>query len=150
MENADMEKKRILIVDDVEGQRFILRNIIMDMGYQPVLAGSGPQALKVFPKCNPRLVLLDVSMPEMDGYEVCRILKSNPETSHVPVIFISAFEEVEEIMKGFEAGCADYVTKPFIPEVIRARVGVHLRLNEAMERLAQLSESDGMVVSGEK
>lgn len=143
MENADMEKKRILIVDDVEGQRFILRNIIMDMGYQPVLAGSGPQALKVFPKCNPRLVLLDVSMPEMDGYEVCRILKSNPETSHVPVIFISAFEEVEEIMKGFEAGCADYVTKPFIPEVIRARVGVHLRLNEAMERLARLSESDG-------
>lgn len=143
MENADMEKKRILIVDDVEGQRFILRNIIMDMGYQPVLAGSGPQALKVFPKCNPRLVLLDVSMPEMDGYEVCRILKSNPETSHVPVIFISAFEEVEEIMKGFEAGCADYVTKPFVPEVIQARVGVHLRLNEAMERLAQLSESDG-------
>lgn len=143
MENADMEKKRILIVDDVEGQRFILRNIIMDMGYQPVLAGSGPQALKVFPRCNPRLVLLDVSMPEMDGYEVCRILKSNPETSHVPVIFISAFEEVEEIMKGFEAGCADYVTKPFIPEVIQARVGVHLRLFEAMERLAQLTESDG-------
>lgn len=149
MANGDMERKRILIVDDVEGQRFILRNIIMDMGYQPVLAGSGPQALKVFPKCNPRLVLLDVSMPEMDGYEVCRILKSNPETSHVPVIFISAFEDVEEIMKGFEAGCADYVTKPFIPEVIQARVGVHLKLSEAMERLAQRSDSHGAAL-GEK
>lgn len=149
MGNADMEKKRILIVDDVEGQRFILRNIIMDMGYQPVLAGSGPQALKVFPRCNPRLVLLDVSMPEMDGYEVCRILKGNPETSHVPVIFISAFEEVEEIVKGFEAGGADYVAKPFIPEVIRARVGVHLRLSEAVERLAGLSGSDGAAF-GEK
>ncbi len=149
MGNADMEKKRILIVDDVEGQRFILRNIIMDMGYQPVLAGSGPQALKVFPKCNPRLVLLDVAMPDMDGYQVCRILKSNPETSHVPVIFISAFEEPEEIMKGFEAGGADYVTKPFISEVIRARVGVHMRLSEAMDRLARLSGPDG-AASGEK
>ena len=149
MGNADRERKRILIVDDVEGQRFILRNIIMDMGYQPVLAGSGPQALKVFPKCNPRLVLLDVSMPDMDGYQVCRILKSNPETSHVPVIFISAFEEMEEIMKGFEAGGADYVTKPFISEVIRARVGVHMRLSEAMDMLARLSGSDG-AASGEK
>jgi len=141
MENNGTENKRILIVDDVEGQRFILRNIIMDMGYQPVLAGSGAQALKVFPRCNPRLVLLDVAMPEMDGYEVCRALKSNPETSGVPVIFISAFEEVEEVLKGFEAGCSDYVTKPFIPEVIKARVGVHLRLSEAMERLAGLGDS---------
>ncbi len=149
MGDVDMDKKRILIVDDVEGQRFILRNIIMEMGYQPVLAGSGPQALKVFPKCNPRLVLLDVSMPGMDGYEVCRILKSSPETSHVPVIFISAFEEVEEIMKGFEAGCADYVTKPFIPEVIRARVGVHLRLTEAVERLSQLSDFHGEALGGQ-
>lgn len=149
MENNSTENKRILIVDDVEGQRFILRNIIIDMGYQPVLAGSGPQALKVFPRCNPRLVLLDVAMPEMDGYEVCRILKSNPETSGVPVIFISAFEEVEEILKGFEAGCTDYVTKPFIPEVVKARIGVHLKLAEAEERLVGMNGSGGEL-AGEK
>lgn len=136
MDSTGGQKKRILIVDDVEGQRFILRNIIMEMGYQPVLAGSGAQALKVFPRCNPKLVLLDVTMPEMDGYEVCRILKEDPETRDVPVILVSAFEDPEEIAKGFQAGCDDIAPKPFVAEEIRARVQTHLRLAEAMRKLA--------------
>lgn len=136
MEGKGLQGSRILIVDDAETQRFILRNIILEMGYQPVLAESGAQALKVFLRCNPRMVLLDVSMPEMDGFEVCRRLKENPDTRDVPVIFISAFESPEEIAMAFKAGGADFVAKPLLPEVVRARVGVHLKLAEAMEKLS--------------
>ena len=138
MEAANSQKPRILIVDDAEGHRFMLRNIIMDMGYQPVLAESGAQALKAFPRCNPELVLLDVSMPEMDGFEVCRRLKESSDMKDVPVIFVSAFEDAKDIVKVFEAGGKDYVTKPFIPEVIKARVGVYLKLAEAMKKLSEM------------
>lgn len=138
MSENDMQSLRILIVDDAEGQRFILRNIMMEMGYQPVLAESGEQALKVIPRCNPQMILLDVSMPEMDGFEVCRRLKENPDTKDIPVLFISAFEDAEEIAKVFETGGEDYVTKPFVPEVIKARVGVRMRLAEAMKKLSEL------------
>lgn len=138
MSEKDMQSLRILIVDDAEGQRFILRNIMMEMGYQPVLAESGEQALKVIPRCNPQMILLDVSMPEMDGFEVCRRLKENPDTKDIPVLFISAFEDAEEIAKVFETGGEDYVTKPFVPEVIKARVGVRMRLAEAMKKLSEL------------
>lgn len=138
MGEANLQKSCILIVDDAETHRFILRNIIIEMGYQPVLAESGAQALRVFPRCNPKLVLLDVSMPEMDGFEVCRKLKENPETRDVPVIFISGFEGSEDIVKVFEVGGEDYVIKPFIPEVVKARVGVHLKLAETMKKLSEL------------
>ncbi|MCH5264907.1 MAG: response regulator [Lachnospiraceae bacterium] len=138
MEGTSSQKSRILIVDDAESHRFILRNIIMEMGYQPVLAESGAQALKVFSRCNPELVLLDVSMPEMDGFEVCRRLKGNSDTRNVPVIFISAFENSEDIARAFEMGGEDYVTKPFIPEVVKARVSVRLKLAEAMKRLSEM------------
>lgn len=137
MSEKDMQPLRILVVDDAEGQRFILRNIIMEMGYQPVLAESGEQALKVIPRCNPQMILLDVSMPEMDGFEVCRRLKENPDTQDIPVIFISGFEGGEEITKVFEAGGEDYVTKPFIPDVIKARVGVRMKLIETMGKLSE-------------
>lgn len=138
METEAMEKLRILIVDDAETHRFILRNIVMEMGYQPVLAETGTQALRIFPRCNPGLVLLDVSMPEMDGFEVCRRLKENPDTAGVPIIFISGFEDSREIERVFEAGGADYVTKPFVPQVVKARVGVYMKLAEAERRLPGL------------
>lgn len=136
-EQTGKETTNILIVDDVEANRFILRNIIMDMGYQPILAENGLQALKIFPRCKPRLMLLDIAMPEMDGFELCRILKADPATRDVPIIFISAFDEEEDIIKGFELGGEDYVTKPFIPEEIKARVGLHLRLYDSNHSLAE-------------
>ncbi len=139
MENTTLQKPRILIVDDVEANRFVLRNIIAGMEYQPVLAENGLQALKILPKCNPQLVLLDVAMPEMNGYEFCKILKSKPETKDIPVIFISAIDNGQDIVKGFELGGEDYVTKPFIPEVIRARVSVHLKLSEATRNLSEMN-----------
>lgn len=139
METMSSQKPRILIVDDVEANRFILRNIIVDMGFQPVLAENGVQALKVFPRCSPQLVLLDVAMPEMDGFEFCKIVKENPNTRDVPIIFISAFIDARDIVKGFQMGCEDYITKPFIPEVVKARVGVHLKLSEATKDLSEIN-----------
>ncbi len=121
---------KILIVDDVENNRFILRDIIQEMGYMPILAANGIQALKVLEKISPHLILLDIAMPEMDGYEFCQIVKKDPEKREIPVIFISAFDDPADIVKGFTMGGEDYITKPFIPEVVKARVGLHLKIYE--------------------
>jgi len=127
----------ILIVDDVEMNRVILEEIIKDMGCRPVLAENGVQALEEFRRCNPDLVLTDVAMAEMDGHELCRILKSKAHTRDVPVIFISAFGESEDVVKGFALGGNDYIVKPFIPEVVQARVKLHLSLHAAALRISE-------------
>lgn len=129
----------ILIVDDVETNRFILRDIITEMGYLPVLTENGVQALKVVERRKPQLVILDVAMPEMDGYEFCRIMKDNANTRDIPIIFISAFDDPADVVKGFNLGGADYVTKPFIPEVVKARVGLHLKLSETSRDLEEMN-----------
>lgn len=121
---------RILIIDDVETNRFVLRNIIADMGHQPVLAENGMQGLKIMERIIPDVILLDIAMPEMDGFELCTLLKQDVKTRNIPIIFISAFDEPQDIVKGFEVGGADYVTKPFIREVIKSRVEVHLKMAE--------------------
>ena len=135
-----MERKDtpwILIVDDVEANRFVLRNIITDMGLQPILAENGVQALRIIERHRPQLILLDVSMPEMDGYEFCKIVKDNPNTRDIPIIFISAYDEPDDITKGFSLGGEDYITKPFIQEVVQARVGTHLKLYRAVQDLSE-------------
>lgn len=130
---------RILIVDDVEANRFVLRDIISDMGYQPILTENGIQALKMVQHLRPQLIILDIAMPKMDGYEVCTQLKANVDTRDIPIIFISAFDEPEDIVKGFSLGGEDYITKPFIPEVVKARVGMHLKLYEANRSMAEMN-----------
>ncbi|MCM1105738.1 MAG: response regulator [Blautia sp.] len=127
----------ILIVDDVEVNRMILHNIILNMNQQPELAESGVQALEMVKKRKPQLILLDISMPEMDGYELCKILKDNADTRDIPIIFISAYDEPENIVKGFNLGGADYITKPFIREVVQARVGIHLKLSQTVDQLTE-------------
>ncbi len=127
----------ILIVDDIEMNRLILEELIQGMGYSPLLAESGGQALALIEERAPQLILTDISMPGMDGYELCRILKSREETKQIPVIFISAFDYPEDMVIGFTLGGADYITKPFVAEVVRARVGVHLRLYEARQELLE-------------
>ena len=126
----DNKISRILIVDDVEANRFILRDIISDMGYTPVLTENGAQALKMLPHIKPQLIILDIAMPGMDGYEVCERIKENPDTEEIPIIFISAYDDPEDIVKGFSLGGSDYITKPFIPQVVRSRVAMHLKLYE--------------------
>lgn len=130
-EKTGTDASLIMIVDDVETNRVILNAIVSDMGYRTIEAENGLQALEMLSECNPHLILLDISMPEMDGYELCRVLKERPETRDIPIIFISAYDEPEDIVKGFSLGGGDYITKPFIPELVQARVGVHLKLYKA-------------------
>ncbi len=140
MKDLKKDIAKILVVDDVEANRFVLRDIITDMGYVPVLTENGMQALKMAEHIKPQLMILDIAMPEMDGYEVCQKIKANPETREIPIIFISAFDEPKDIVKGFNIGGEDYITKPFIPEVVKARIGVHLKLSEANKGMAKLNK----------
>ena len=118
----------ILIVDDIETNRFTLRDIITEMGYKPILTENGEQALKVVERFPIHLIILDIAMPVMDGFEVCKILKSNPETKEIPIIFISAFDDPSDIERGFALEGVDYITKPFTPSIVKARVKLHLKL----------------------
>ena len=117
-ENRSKEQKMIMIVDDVEANRVVLKNIIAEIGHRPVLAENGVQALKMMERIRPHLLLLDIAMPEMDGYELCQIMKGRPETRDIPIIFISAFDKPDDVIRGFELGGEDYITKPFILSLI--------------------------------
>ena len=131
------EKKTILLVDDAPANIQIAREILKDR-YKTRIATSGAKALelaKVAPP--PDLILLDVNMPEMDGYEVCTRLKSDPLTREIPVIFLTAMTEVEDETRGFHVGAVDYIHKPFSPPVVMARVQTHLNLRETREQLAR-------------
>ena len=131
------EKKTVLLVDDAPANIQIVNSILKDI-YKIRIATSGAKALelvKVAPP--PDLVLLDVMMPEMDGYEVCTRLKSDPETRDIPVIFLTGQTEVEDETKGFDVGAVDYIHKPFSPAVVKARVQTHLVLRGIREQLAQ-------------
>lgn len=139
MTEANKDIPRILIVDDVEANRFILSDIIADMGYQPMLAENGMQALKIIQRRKPQLIISDISMPEMDGYELCQQLKADSDMKVIPMIFISAYDEPEDVVKGFSVGGADYITKPFMPEVVKARVNVHLKLYETNRNMTEMN-----------
>ena len=125
-------KNNILIVDDTPENLSILRKLLTEKGYQVRPALNGEVALKAIQNQKPDLILLDIIMPGMDGYEVCRILKSNEASAHIPVIFISALTETEGVLKAFDAGGVDYITKPFRSEEVLARVQTHLALQNAI------------------
>ena len=109
---------KILVVDDVEANRFALRDIIRQAGYTPVLTESGMQAIKVLERTQIDLVILDIAMPEMNGFEVCRQIKENVRTREIPIIFTSALDNPQDIKQGFACGGADYITKPFVPDIL--------------------------------
>ncbi len=138
-ETGSKEAAKILVVDDVDSNRFVLRDIIQEMGCQPVLTENGAQALKMVGRLQPQLIILDVAMPEMDGYEVCKLLKENPETRDIPIIFISAFDDPSDVVRGFDLGGEDYITKPFIPKVVKARLQLHLKLYDANRELIEMN-----------
>lgn len=140
MDTSTANASMIFVIDDVEANRFVLKKIIDDMGYRPVLAENGSQALKLLERLKPQLIISDIAMPGMDGYELCKTIKENPVTRDIPVIFISAFDDPTDIVKGLSLGGADYITKPFIPEVVKARVGLHLKLNEYNKELLDINK----------
>lgn len=118
---------KILVVDDQSDNLQVLRGILSDI-YILSFAKDGEQALEAAERHLPDLILLDIMMPGMDGYEVCRRLKANPLLAHIPVIFVTAMGEIEDEACGFNVGAVDYVTKPVSASIVRARVRAHIAL----------------------
>jgi PleD family two-component response regulator len=137
MIQVESSRCNILIVDDVAKNIQVLGNILRQEGYSISFATSGKQALRMVAADSFDLILLDVMMPEMDGLEVCKGLKEDPESRHIPVIFLTAKTEREDIVKGFQVGALDYVTKPFNSAELLARVRTHLELKKARDRIAR-------------
>lgn len=131
------EQKLILVVDDTPLNIGVITGALKDT-YRTKVATSGAKALTIAAANEkPDLILLDVMMPEMDGYEVCRRLKADPTTREIPVIFLTAQIEAEDETRGFQVGAVDYIHKPFSQAVVKARVHTHLVLRETREKLAQ-------------
>lgn len=140
----DHRKQRVLIVDDAPENIRVLAQVLKPL-YTVRFATSGKEALDLAMSDDPLdLVLLDIMMPEMDGYEVCRRLKASEKTRHIPVIFITAMTEEEDETKGLELGAVDYITKPFSKAIVKARVRTHLELKRHRDILENLSSMDGL------
>lgn len=132
-------KNFILIVDDIPKNLQVLGSILYDNNYEIAMADSGMEALKMLENITPDLILLDVMMPIMDGFEVCIKIKSNPRLSEIPIIFLTAKNEIDNIVKAFKCGAADYVTKPFNSEELLSRVKFHIELKKSKEKLLELN-----------
>ena len=133
--SGPISESLILIVDDVPENLQVLAGHLSGFGYRVMPATSGPKALLSARARVPDLILLDVSMPEMDGFEVCRCLKNLPELAAVPVLFLTARTAPEDVVRGFDAGGVDYLTKPFNSAELLARVRTHLELKQARDAL---------------
>ncbi len=129
--------KKILIVDDSKTNLAVISSLLSSNNYVISFAVSGEMALKIVEKAPPELILMDVMMPGMNGFETCRELKKNPATEKIPVIFVSANNDTESIVQGFEAGGVDYVGKPLVEKEILARVALHLEVAELRSSLEE-------------
>ena len=129
------EEILILVVDDTPDNVQLIGQILAGEKYRIAVALNGKQAISIAKKSKPDLVLLDIMMPDMDGYEVCQFMKSELEMTNIPIIFLTAKTESEDKIKGFEIGAADYITKPFDSMEVLARVKTHLGLKLAMDRV---------------
>jgi PleD family two-component response regulator len=135
----DPSQTDILIVDDTPQNLRLLTRMLTKRGYGVRQAADGEAALQAVAMASPDLILLDVMMPEMDGYEVCQHLKANAKTAEIPVIFLSALTQLDDKVKAFSVGGLDYITKPFQVEEVLARVRNHLALGRAQRQICQLN-----------
>ena len=146
MNTKNDEEKRILVVDDHPNNLRVLTNTLNQAGYQTLIANSGDRALYQISNQPPDLILLDVMMPGIDGFETCRRLKANPDTAQIPVIFMTALNDIDNKIVGFEAGAVDYITKPFQIKEVLVRVDTHLTIARLQQQLevqnAQLQEKN--------
>ncbi len=137
-ENDAKSVDQILLVDDNTTNLQLLRDTLDGLGYKLLVAKNGKTALSIAHKASPDLILLDIMMPEMDGYEVCKRLKTDETTAQIPIIFVTALSDAEDEAKGLTLGAVDYITKPFNPELVRARVHNHLELKRHQDHLEKL------------
>ena len=144
-DQAESAAEKILIVDDKTANLDLLREMLAPLGYQIYFATSGAKAIDIAATVHPDLVLLDVMMPDMDGFGTCRRFKGDEALEEIPVIFVTARTDVEDLARGFEAGAVDYVTKPVKQPEVRARVATHLRIlrliQEQRRHLKQIEQA---------
>ncbi len=136
-------QRKILIIDDSTSSIRILGSALRKQ-YDVLVATSGEKGLEVAVAQAPDLILLDIMMPGINGYEVCRQLKENPRLSSIPVIFITAKDDAEDEEQGLNLGAVDYITKPFRIPIVLARVRTHLRLKDKSDMLERLASVDGL------
>lgn len=136
--NNKKEKSLVLIVDDVPRNIKVLGDILRTKDYRIAVSTNGTQALEMVNKIQPDLILLDVMMPDMDGFAVCKILKESSQTRDIPVIFLTVKTEINDIVKGLGIGAVDYISKPFNSTELLARVNTHLELKKARDREKEL------------
>ncbi len=136
-DNIAKPSMTILIVDDVYENLFILSKILDGINCEIIMASGGSKALAELVDKIPDLILLDIMMPGMDGYELCEKLKASPKTKDIPVIFLTAKTQSRDIAKGFQVGAVDYVTKPFKPVELLARVQTQLELKTARDAILE-------------
>ena len=164
-EQREVRGATVLIVDDAVANRGLLTNYLERAGYRVLIAGSGETGLERAKYAHPDLVLLDVHLPGIDGYEVCRRLQADPDTRDIPVIFITAWQDSEDTLRGFQVGGVDYITTPFHYDELVARVTTHVRLRRltrelqaatanlerrVLERTAELAQTEAQLRQAQK
>ncbi|MDM8561305.1 SpoIIE family protein phosphatase [Candidatus Parabeggiatoa sp. HSG14] len=138
--NTEKYQDVLLIVDDMPANISVLSDFLEGKGFEILIAQNGKRAIKKAEYAHPDLILLDVMMPEMDGFEACQILKSQDSTKEIPIIFMTALADTVDKVKGFELGAADYITKPIQQEEVLARVNAHLNLYKLQRQLAKANQ----------
>jgi DNA-binding NarL/FixJ family response regulator len=136
----------VLIVDDVPDTLAFLHDALVESGFTALIASNGQSALKISARVLPDIILLDALMPEMDGFEVCRALKRDLKTRHIPVVFMTGLTESEHVVAGFTAGGIDYVTKPLRPVEVIARLNTHLRNSRLLNQTQCAFDTFGQAV----
>ncbi len=140
IDKIDLTNAKVLIVDDVPANLNVLYNALESEGYKILAAPNGEVALKNAQRTIPELILLDIMMPGIDGFEACRRLKADESTADIPIIFITARSETESIVEGFQIGGVDYIIKPFQHEEVRARVRTHLMIKRLQDELRESND----------
>jgi two-component system, sensor histidine kinase and response regulator len=135
------EKMQILVVDDNQANLKVVGNVLKELGYKITLALSGENALKIIDEHEIDLILLDIMMPEMDGFEVCQKIKASKEHHDIPVIFLTAKNQTTDLVEGFKAGGVDFITKPFSREELIVRVNNHLELAASKKKIVRMNKT---------
>lgn len=147
---TDMNQETLLLVDDNPNNLQVLYQTLEGYGYKLLIAKNGSDALNITERVHPALILLDIMMPGMDGYEVCRKIKSKAEFADVSIIFLSALDDVKDKIKGFSVGAVDYISKPFQADEVIARVETHIKIKQLEKRLEkknkQLEEDNVLIL----
>ncbi|MFN9650632.1 MAG: response regulator [Pseudanabaena sp.] len=133
--DSPSERFLILIVDDEQANLNVVMEILSDEGYDIAIANNGERALRLLSREIPDLILLDVHMPKLDGFQLCNIIKNNDQTSQIPVIFMTASMDVDSKIRGFESGAVDYITKPFNERELVVRIKTHLQIRDLSKNL---------------